>query len=77
MTPKQIEQLERRNQDRCYVVAVNSFVPKASAIATKEVNSEMVPVKMVKGKDGLFEWDKWTEIFHREMGRLCREAGIR
>jgi hypothetical protein len=74
MTPKQIEQLERRNQDRCYVVAVNSFIPKASAIATRTATGSRKETG-VDGKE--FEWCTWTEIFHREMGRLCREAGIR
>jgi hypothetical protein len=62
------------HHQRCYEIAVNSLIPKASEIATMTATGSRREV----GVDGQeFEWCTWTEIFHKEMNRLCRETGLR
>ena len=57
---------------------INALIPKAVAEADKQIATHKVKVMRTVGRDGvLFNYDGWTEIFHREVNRLTFQAGLR
>lgn len=51
---------------RDHVAAVNRFIPRAEAVANKQCNA-----------NGRVDKDMWDRVYHQEMNRLTREAGLR
>ena len=57
---------------------VDALVPFAERAALKRVKEFGKKTEERIGKDGkLFKWCFFTQFFHEEMNKLCKEKGIR
>ena len=57
---------------------IDALVPFAEAEAQKRVKEYGKEVEERIGKDGKpFNWDFFTQFFHEEINRMCREKGLR
>jgi len=57
---------------------IDALVPFAEAEALKRVKEFGKKTEERIGKDGKpFKWDYFTQFFHEEMNRMCREKGLR
>ena len=57
---------------------IDALVPFAEAEALKRVKEFGKKTEERIGIDGKpFKWDYFTQFFHEEMNRMCREKGLR
>jgi hypothetical protein len=58
--------------DKKYEAAINKFIPQAEELAHHE------EPRTNYGKDDKESWSAaWNSVYHGEMNRLTREAGLR
>ena len=60
---KDLENLQKTLVDQDHVAAINALIPAAVAVADKQVGSG--------------DNRRWDRVYHREMNRLARQAGLR
>ena len=63
---------------KTYRDKIDALVPFAERAALKRVKEYGKEVEERIGKDGKpFNWNFFTEFFHEEMDRMCREKELR
>jgi len=63
--------------EKTYEKDVNFFIPIAEAKAKKQAKRKVQKFVLLPGADGrLYKHDFFTEFFHKELNRLCKEAGL-
>ena len=63
---------------KSYIDKIDALIDFATLTAEKRVKKLGKETKTVKGVNGVdIEWDYFTEFFHEEMDKLCREKGLR
>lgn len=61
-----------------YEKSINALIPAAEKEATRKVAIWEEKNEPRIGADGKnFNWDFWTEFFHRAMNRMAIKAGLR